>query len=79
MEDVRADLLTVLDERFDVDSADVAPDRTLTDLGFDSISAAELVETLSERWEVELVVGDRIEEWTVDQLERAVQDQLADA
>ena len=47
-------LSKLLVEEFGVSSDEIRPDATVTDLGLDSLSTAELVEELEEEYKIEL-------------------------
>lgn len=74
---VHAHVVEVLVETFDTPRDDVRPDSRLgEDLGFDSISTAELFEILAKHWNVELdetgdIAGQTVEE-LVAQVEKGL-------
>ena len=61
---VRGTLTTVLTEEFDVDG-EVIDHATLDDLGLDSISVVELLDTLSKRLNIPLADDDMNKQTTI--------------
>jgi acyl carrier protein len=45
-----SELTAILVDNFDVDAGEISPDKTLDDLGVDSVSTIELIDILQERF-----------------------------
>ncbi|MEU9121569.1 acyl carrier protein [Streptomyces sp. NPDC048506] len=77
METVYDQLVTVLTEKFEVDAEQIRPDVTLAALELDSLAVVELYVTLQEHWQIPLEEDDAAAELTLNQLARAVEEQLS--
>jgi acyl carrier protein len=76
MEAIRRHLMTVLTEKFEAPADRIRPDATLDDLGLDSLAVVELYLTLQEHWHIPLEDDTATNKLTVDDVARAVADQL---
>lgn len=76
MRSVHDDLMTALTGKFEVDAEQIHPDRTLTDLGLDSLAVVELYVTLQEQWRVRLEEDETAGNMTIRQFCAAVTAQL---
>lgn len=72
MSDVPSELATILTESFDVLAEDIAPDRTLDDLGVDSVATIELVDILQEKFGIKIAEDELTNKNTVEQVSSTV-------
>ncbi|PRX51465.1 acyl carrier protein [Prauserella shujinwangii] len=70
--DVSGELTEILTTNFDVDSADIDPERTLDELGVDSVATIELVDILKERFGIAVDEDELTNKSTVGQVISAV-------
>lgn len=68
MSDISSYLSAVLEENFDVIAEDLAPDKTLDDLGVDSVATIELVDILQEKFGIKIADEELTNKNTVDQV-----------
>lgn len=68
MPDVLSELVTILTESFDVLAEDIEPDRTLDDLGVDSVATIELVDILQEKFGIKIAEDELTNKNTVEQV-----------
>lgn len=68
MSDVSSYLSSVLSQNFDVVADDISPDRTLDELGVDSVSTIELVDILQEEFDIRISDEELTNKHTVQQV-----------
>lgn len=68
MSDVSCYLAAVLSDNFDVVANDIEPDRTLDDLGVDSVATIELVDILQEKFGITIADEELTNKNTVEQV-----------
>lgn len=67
MSDVSIELINLLIGSFDVLADDISSDRTLDDLGVDSVATIELVDILQERFGIKIAEDELTNKNTVEQ------------
>ncbi|GAB2762975.1 hypothetical protein GCM10027174_44560 [Salinifilum aidingensis] len=68
MSDTFTTLTTILTDQFEVLSDDIAPDKTLEDLGVDSVATVELADILKETFGVTVGEDELTSRNTLDQV-----------
>jgi acyl carrier protein len=68
MSEISSYLSAVLKENFDVVAEDIAPDKTLDDLGVDSVATIELVDILQEAFRIKIGDEELTNKKTVEQV-----------